>query len=88
MKKLPIPGIKNYSVSCIKKKSIKALNEAIKIVGGHDQFVKQLKIYDQLLAGWKHNQYGVAPAYVIAIEYLTQGKVNRNELRIDIFQEK
>lgn len=83
-----IPGIRNYTTSYVKNKSIKALNEAIKIVGGHSQFVKKLKIYDQLLAGWKHNQYGVSPEYAVAIERLTQGKVARYDLRIDIFQEK
>lgn len=83
-----IPGIKNYNVSFIKNKSIKALNEAIKLAGGHAQFVKQLKIYDQLLASWKQAQYGVSPEYVVAIEYLTQGKISRYDLRIDIFQEK
>ncbi len=83
-----IPGIKNYAASFIKNKSIKALNEAIKLVGGHTQFVKQLQIYDQLLAGWKHNQHGISPEYAVAIERLTQGKVSRYNLRIDIFQEK
>ena len=83
-----IPGIKNYAAGDVRANSIKALNEAIKIVGGHAQFVKQLNIYDQLLAGWKQNQYGVTPTYVIAIERLTQGKVSRHDLRIDIFQEK
>ena len=88
MKNAKIPGIRNYTAPYIKHKSIKALNEAIEIVGGHGQFVKKLKIYDQLLAGWKQNQYGVTPTYVIAIERLTEGKVSRHNLRIDIFQEK
>lgn len=86
MKKLKIPGIKNYSAEFIKKKSINALNEAVKIMGGHGTFIHKLNIYDQLLSGWKRNIYGVAPEYVIAIERLTKGKVSRHQLRVDIFQ--
>ncbi len=83
-----IPGIKNYDAAFIKNKSMEALKEAIKLVGGHNKFVRQLNIYDALLGGWKKNKYGVTPEYVVAIEYLTQGKVSRYELRVDIFQEK
>lgn len=85
MKGISISGIPNPSTLVIKENSMKALEKAIEICGGHDKFIRKLNIYHQLLAAWKRARYGVDARYVIAIERLTEGKVDRSELRMDIF---
>ncbi len=85
MKQRMIPETMNYSIDFIRKRSLKGLTHAIKLLGGHNKFIKKLNLSDSKLEAWKKSKYGVDPRYVLTIERLTNGEVHRNDLRIDIF---
>ena len=84
--------LKNYRYvppDVIRSISIKALNEAIKIVGGIQELAEMIGCSRQIIYRFLHaTKYGVSAIYVLRIEAATQGLVPRGQLRVDLYPNK
>lgn len=75
--------------SDVRKQSLVALREAIKIVGTANKLALLLGISPTSVKQWiQSGKHCVNAKYVIAIEKLTEGKVKRYDLRCDIYPER
>lgn len=66
-------------------KTMKALNEAIKIIGTQAKLAELLKVTPMAVTQWKKRR--IPDWAVIPIEAATDGAVTRHELRPDIYPE-
>lgn len=72
----------------VRARSLRALEEAIKIIGNANQLGKKLGINGTIVKQWiRSAKYGVSATHVLAIEKLTDGQVKRYELRCDLYPE-
>lgn len=64
---------------------LKPLEKALEILGGQAQTAKILGIAQQTVSAWVNRHKRVSIKYAIPLEKLTEGKVNRHQLRPDVY---
>lgn len=72
----------------VRLRSVAALERVIEIVGTRGKLAPLLDIAESVIANWLYRtKCGVAAMYVLPLEHLSQGLVNRHQLRCDIYPE-
>lgn len=66
----------------ITKSELRALREAIKLIGGQHELARQLGISQPAIACWY--KHGVPIKHVLTIEKLTGGRITRYQLKGDL----
>ncbi len=78
--------IKSLSADYIRTRSLAALDKAIDIIGSRYKLAKLIGAADTTVKRWQTlTSYGIAAAYVLEIEVITEGEVKRYDLRCDIY---
>jgi len=80
------PYLYEISDEEVRGESVKALVDAVEIVGSASELARMIGVSRQQIYRFQHEtKRGVSPKFVLPIERATGGIVSRNQLRMDLY---